>query len=154
MEATEKEKKATGDTLKNMAIMLALGIAIVSLVYAKSFEYRPVSCTTFSRALNTAYQPSASRMIMVSTSVSISSNLSLSGGQSGTINLQLSPDNVTYTTIETATNNNLGTLTIGLNTTQTQVTDLIATVPPGYWYKFVSTGTSTFAINPTQETQM
>ena|ERR1700743_1780656 len=153
MEPTKEELKNLRKTAFSLfGICLAICITIC-FVFAK-IEYKPISCTTFSRALNTAYQPSGSRMILVSTSVSISSTLSLSGGQSGTITLQLSPDNITYTTIETATNNNLGTLTIGLNTTQTQVVDLIASVPAGYYYKFVSTGTSTFAINPTQETSL
>lgn len=142
----------------NILAVFAFSIGIC-FIFSKSepklvFEYRPIVVSTPTRALNTAYEPSTSRFTSVSCSVSITSTLSLSGGQSGTITLQTSPDGTTYTTMATATNNNTGSLTIGLNTSQAQAGCLVATVPPTYFYKIVSSGTSTFSLLQVQETQL
>lgn len=163
MKATSKDNAITLDALKNILTILSLCIAVASFVFAAStkaetpFEYRPIVVTDYTRALNTAYQVSSSRYTIVAGSNTISSSLSLSGGQSGTITLQVSKDNgVTdpYTAKQTSTNNNTGALTLGLSTVQAQAGELSYTLQPGYWYKFVSSGTSTFAILPVQETNL
>ena len=152
---TDFENKVTNNALLKITTLLSMCIATCALVCAtKAPEYRPIVVTSVTRALNTPYQPSTSRFTLVSISTTITSTLSLTGGQSGTVTLQISPDGVTYTTIETSTNNNTGTLTIGLNTSQAQSGDMSAVIPPNYYYKFVSTGTSTFSILTGQETQL
>jgi hypothetical protein len=154
MEATTKEHQLSKDTLKNMVIVFLFGI-IISFLGFKVVEkpsYSPIVITAPVRSLNTSYQPNANRNVSVTCSVSITSTLSLAGGQSGTISLQMSPDNITYTTVQTATNNNTGTLTVGLNTSAAQACALTCTVPMGYYYKLATSGSSTFSILQTQET--
>lgn len=164
MKATSKDNAITLDALKNILTILSLCIAVASFVFAASskgdnklYEYRPIIVTDYTRALNTAYQVSSSRYTIVAGSNTISSSLSLSGGQSGTVTLQVSKDNgVTdpYTAKQTSTNNNTGALTLGLSTVQAQAGELSYTLQPGYWYKFVSAGASTFGILPVQETNL
>lgn len=111
------------------------------------------SFTAPSRTLNSAaYQISASRDSLVFYSISISATISLTTGQTGTVNLQMSATSGgTYTTIGTLTNGNTGTLTLGLNLTQTQSAVLSCVVPAGYYVKLVSTGTATNTIVSQQE---
>lgn len=112
-----------------------------------------LSASTPSRALNSAaYQISSTRNSMVMYSIQISATISLVTGQSGTVLLQTSPTSGgTYTTIATLTNGNTGTLTIGLNLTQTQSAVLSGFVPAGYFTKLVSSGTATNSIVSQQE---
>lgn len=151
MKPTTKERLILSDTAKNAVLILLIPLCIISLVFsmasfkAQPVEYRTIMLADFTRTVGTAYQPSTTRDVVVQSSVSIAATLSLSGGQSGTINLQTSPDNITYTTKQHTTNNNLGTLIIGLNTNSVQDTQLGTVVPKGYWYKFVSVGTATMS---------
>lgn len=109
------------------------------------FEYRPIIVTNVVRALNTVYTPSATRVTAVTYPNNISSNLTITGGQSGTIDLQISDaSGANYQSVSSITNNNTGTLIVGIATTSGQGGSLIGFVPPGCSYKFVSTGTSTF----------
>lgn len=152
-----KMESTTAETEKVAQLSIDKNRSETALLLAKKgifFEYRPIVVSSRSVSLNTAYQPSATRFVSVSCSVSITSTLSLSGGQSGTVTLQSSPDNITYTTIATTTNNNTGSLTLGLNTSQGQAGTLTGTISPGYYYKVVSSGTSTFSILQTFETQL
>lgn len=110
----------------------------------KPLEYHTIVLYDFTRTVGTGYQPSIVRDVVIQSSVSIASVLNLTAGQSGTINLQTSPDGVTYTTKQHTTNNNTGSLTLGF-TTQTQDTQLGTVVPKGYWYKFVAVGTATMS---------
>lgn len=98
-----------------------------------------------SRTLNSAFQPSTTHDCIVIYYVQITSSLSLTGGQSGSVELQTSPTNSVYTNTGTNTNNNTGSLTIGLSTAQVQTAGLISYVPAGYYVKLVTSGTSTFA---------
>lgn len=138
------------DTLKRAYIKLG-GIFLIwfamCFCFAKAvqpIEYRTITMVDVSRTVGTGYRPSTTRDCVVQGSVSISSVLNLTAGQSGTVNLQTSPDNVTYTTKQHCTNNNTGALTLGL-TTQVQDTELSTVVPRGYYYKFVAVGTSTMS---------
>lgn len=111
-------------------------------------EYRPIIITDVgTHALNTSYQCSVpSRWNIANYSVSIVASLSISGGQTGTIVLQTSPDNATWTTVCTAVNGNTGTLVIGLNTLNSQTVQMLATVPPNYYYKMVSSGAAAMGV--------
>lgn len=113
--------------------------AMLSVYMRKSI---PVMVT---RTIGTAFQPSTTRMVEGKYTVQIACTISLTTGQSGTIVLQTSPDNITYTTVGTFTNTNTGTLTIGLALTTTNAMQLSAFIPAGYYAKLVSSGTGTFS---------
>lgn len=116
--------------------------------------------TTPTRALDTAFQPSTARDTLGIYSVQIASNLSLSGGQLGSLQLKIADDSGLTTNVVTLTeiaNGNTGTLTIGLNTVQTTGGVLMAMIPAGKYVKLVSvdtTGTPTQSIVRSQEVQM
>lgn len=117
---------------------------IDSLLALKGNSTHTINAVT--RALNTAIQISTTQDVVASYSVQITSTLSLSGGQSGTVFLETcSTSGGTYTVIGQSTNNNTGSLTIGLNTSQVQATTIVGFVPKGYYFKLVTSGTSTFS---------
>jgi len=130
---------------KQVAILYCLTLVIVASLFTFAMrDYSPVmTMTNTTFALNTAYQPSSIKNAFIVCGGSITSTLSLSGGQSGTVLVQTSPDNITYTTIGTMTNNNTGTLTVGLNTSQAQSSAISFMLPRNYYFKLVSSGTST-----------
>lgn len=122
-----------------------LNVTQIFFSFKQPPEYRQPMAQVVTKALNTSYQLSTARDAMVSYSVNITSTLSISGGQSGSINLQTSPNNSTWTTIATATNNNTGTLVIGLNTSNSQSIALTGFVPQGYYVRLSTTGASAFS---------
>lgn len=111
-------------------------------------DYRPVVISDVgSNVLNTSYNCTLSpRWNIVNYSVSINAALTLSGGQTGTVILQSSPDNSTWTTICTAVNGNTGSLTIGLNTLNSQTVQMIGAIQPNYFYRLSSSGTATMSV--------
>jgi len=123
---------------------MGLCLLACAFIFGKSIEYREPLATNTTRALNTDFQIDQGRSAFVCYSVEISSSITITGGQSGTVTLQTSPDNITWTTQDTQTNNNTGTVVIGISTTNTQTAVLTGFVKYGYWVKIVSTGTSTF----------
>lgn len=143
MEATQKEQNTLLTATQKLLCVFAMCFTLVFCSY-KAFEYRTISWASVTRPLNTSWQMGADRNCMIVYSVSITSTLSLSGGQSGTVNLQTSPDNVTWTTVATTTNNNTGTLVIGLNTSAAQTATLSTVVRAGYYVRLQTVGTSTF----------
>jgi len=120
-----------------------------------SVSSRGFSYTT--RAVNTCFQASATRDVMVSYAVDIAATLSLSGGQQGTVFLELFTDSGCTTgtqEVTRATNGNTGTLTIGLNTVQTSTARLSGVVPAGMYLRLRTAndaGTPTFTARPGQE---
>lgn len=95
------------------------------------------------RALNTAFVVSATRRKMVNYTVSLALTLTLT---TGSISLQTSPDNVTYTEISRISNQLVGLITI--------IGQLTAVVPPTYWVKLVTTGTGTSTYITGQESTL
>lgn len=120
---------------------------------SRSFSY-PI------RPLNTCFQPSGTRDTQASYVVEVSASLSLTGGQQGTLYLELFTDNsCTLGTQEVArfTNGNSGALTIGLGLTQVMSGVLTGVVPAGAYVKIRTqnnTGTPTFTARPGQEVQL
>lgn len=103
------------------------------------------SFSTPSRSMDTAYQPSTTRDTFGSWSTTIASNLSLSGGQLGSIQLQYADDSgftTNVVTVSEAQNGNTGTLTIGLNTVQTQGTTVTGIIPTGKYFRLHSVDTT------------
>lgn len=120
----------------------------------------PKSFSSPSRALNTAFQPSAGMDTLGLYSVSIAASLSLTGGQNGSIVLEYADDSGFTTNVKTvaqSTNGNTGSLTIGLNTVQTQGAVLSGIIPASKYARLRTvntTGTPTNASVMAQEVQM
>lgn len=102
------------------------------------------------RTLNSIYQPNASRDILANYSVNIATVLTLSGGQSGTVNLQISPSATFASGVETIgsfTNGNTGTLVVGLTLNQVTTAVLSGEIPAGFYSRLQTvnnTGTPIF----------
>lgn len=112
----------------------------------------PTIIASGARNFNQAYQISSTRPTTISVSVQISCNLSLTGGQAGNVQLQISPNGSTgWLTVAQFTASNTGTLTIGLNTTQISGGQLVfEDLPAGYYWQLVTTnttGTPTYNFN-------
>lgn len=144
------------NTTDQASIIVAIESAINTYATAQSYTLNdgiiwagPMasvrSFSTPSRSLDTAYQPSATRDTFGSWSVAIASNLSLSGGQLGSIQLQTADDSGFTTNVATmaeSQNGNTGALTIGLNTVQTQGTTLTGIIPAGKYFRLHSVDTT------------
>lgn len=103
---------------------------------------------------STGFQVSTTRDSEVHYSIEISTTLSLTGGQTGTVFLEISSDNSTWVEAGRFTNGNTGSLTIGLNLTQIQGGQLSAYVPTSYYVRLRSssvTGSPTFSYRSGQE---
>jgi hypothetical protein len=115
--------------------------------YTPSYSLDTINTT--SRNFNQAYQVSATKYVDITISSSIVCTLSLSGGQSGNIQLQVSPNGTTgWKTWGTLVSSNTGTLTIGLNTSQSSGSPLFAPLAPGEYWRLATTnttGTPTFS---------
>lgn len=110
------------------------------------------------RSLNTIFQISATRDSIVNYCINVSCTLSISGGQTGTVFLEIA-SNAAFTTnvqqIVSLVNGNTGTLTIGLNIVQNYTGTVSGFVPAGYYCRIRSSntsGTPTFSYVSGQET--
>lgn len=119
--------------------------------------FRGRSQSSATRALNTAFQVNTTRDSEVRYSVDISTTVSLSGSQVGTIILEMATNSGFTTgvqTIQQFSNGNSGTLVIGLVLTQLSTACLNGFVPSGNWVRLRSvnnTGTPTFTYQIGQE---
>lgn len=112
----------------------------------------PTTIAAGGRNFNQAYQISFTRPTTISVSVQISCSLSLSGGQAGNVQLQISANGTSgWITVAQLTASNTGTLTIGLNTTQVSGGQLVYEgLPAGYYWRVLTTnttGTPTYTFN-------
>lgn len=111
----------------------------------------PTAIASAGRNFNQAYQISSSVQSHISVSPQLSCNLSLAGGQSGTVILEISANGTSGWIFEgELVGSNTGTLTIGLNTTQLTGTQLSADLPIGYYWRLTTTnvtGTPTYTFN-------
>lgn len=102
------------------------------------------------RTLGTAYKESTTLPCTMIINSQVSCNLSLSGGQAGNLQLQVGPSSTgPWSVAGILSASNVGTLTLGLNTTQASGSQMTAPVPANYWWRLVSTnttGTPTYAI--------
>lgn len=149
MKKSIKEIFYLSEMSKGLIILTLVGIWMVTSM-ATTIEYRQPTAIIVTKAFNTSYQLSPYRDAMVSYSVQIASSLTLSGGQSGTVNLQTSKDNgvsFPFTTVATQINNNTGTLILGISTLNAQAGSLTCFVPAGYYIRLQTIGASTFTWN-------
>lgn len=157
-----KMEKTTAETEKIAELTIQKNNSEARLLLARKGvfvpEYRPIVVSDRTVAAGTAYSPSSSRYTLVSVSASVSCALTISGGTAGNTVLQISPDNITYTTKSEVLNSSTGSLVIGVAITNVNGNTMTCTVPPGYYYKITNTsttGTATFSILTTaQETNL
>jgi hypothetical protein len=116
--------------------------------------------TSATRSLDTCFQIAPTRDVLANYSVEISSSLSLSGGQDGTVFMEIFNDSGCTTGTQEVSrirNGNTGTLTVGLNIVQTNTGNLTGFIPAGKWVKIrtsATTGTPTFTYRSGQETSL
>lgn len=91
------------------------------------------STSTVSRSLNSSFVPSSTRPAFVTYSVEISASLTLTGGQTGTVYLETSPDNSAWTEVARISNGNTGTLAVGIAITQAMTGTLTGFIPTNYY---------------------
>lgn len=109
------------------------------------------------RSLNSAFQPSSTKDSLVSYSVDIACTLSLTGGMTGTVFLEICATSGFSSGVQElgrSVNGNTGTLTIGLNITQNITGTLSGFVPAGYYARIRTantTGAPTFNFRSGQE---
>lgn len=114
------------------------------------------SQSSVTRSLNTVYQISTTNDSLVEYSVDVSCSLSLTGGTTGSIYLEISTTSA-FSTVQQiceSTNGNTGTLTIGLNITQIFTGRMSGYIPAGYYVRIRTsnvTGTPTFTYQLGQE---
>lgn len=112
------------------------------------------------RSLDSCFQIAPTRDVLANYSVEIASSLSLSGGQDGTVFMEIYNDSGCTTGTQEVSrirNGNTGTLTVGLNTVQTSTGNLTGYVPAGKYVKLrtsATTGTPTFTYRSGQEIQL
>lgn len=119
-------------------------------VITNTAQFAPaVDTLSASRPFNTAFLASSTKYVEIRISASISCSLSLTGGTSGTIFLETSPDLVTWTPRGQLNASSTGSLTLGLNTVQISGGQLSALVSPTFFWRARSnnnTGTATFTM--------
>lgn len=109
------------------------------------------------RSLNTCFQVSSINPAFVNYSVDVSATLSVVTGQSGTVSLKKFTNSSCTTgaqIVQQFTNANTGSLTIGLNLTQTITGTLSGFIPAGTYIELVTqnnTGSPTFTYQSSQE---
>lgn len=124
----------------------------------KQFVFPPRSQALASRSLNSIFQVNATRDCLVSYSVSVSTTLSLTTGQFGTIILEMASDSGFTTNVQEIGrmwNNQTGTLTLGLALNQSVAGNVSGYVPAGYYVRMRTVnnvGTPTFSYVSGQET--
>lgn len=109
------------------------------------------------RSLNSCFQISSTRDAMATYAAEISTSISLAGGAQGTIYIRTYTNSSCTTGAQEVTrvsNGQAGSLTVGLNITQTIAFSLSGIIPAGAWVQLVTennTGTPTFTARATQE---
>ena len=156
--------KITGSAFDSMAVPTVAG----GIFYCSDPTQYPIftpmssivpsrSQSSIARTLNTIFQVSAAQWSTVNYSVDISTTVSLSGSQVGTVILEMATNSSFTTGVQTLrqfSNGNSGTLVIGLVLTQLATACLFGTVPPGNYVRIRTvnmTGTPTFTYQAGQE---
>lgn len=113
------------------------------------FVPTPIAAGT--RNFNQAYQLSSTNSSYITVSPQVSCAHSVSGGQSGTVTLEISPNGSTgWIFIGVLVGENTGSLSLGINTVDVTGCQLSTTLPPGYYWRLTTanvTGTPTYTFN-------
>lgn len=105
------------------------GLPVLNSTRQPNMVTRPIGASP------TSFQPSATLDSVVTYTVQIASNISLSGSSLGSVFLEVSQNNSTWTEIARAVNNQSGTLVVGLALNQTLAIPLFGYIPPGYYVR-------------------
>ena len=127
------------------------GITISSGVISQT---TPTYNNAPARAMNTSFRPSTTRPTRVSYTVSIATAISLLNlNSSGTVQLQISQDNTTFTTINSAGITRALAVSISVGLNDTSLLNIAGEIPAGYYCKLTSTvsGGATVAFSSGQE---
>jgi len=106
------------------------------------------------RALTTSFRPSTVRPTRVSYTISIATTLSLLNlNSSGAVALQISPDNSTWTTINSAGINRTLAISISVGLNDTSLLNVAGEIPTGYYCRLLPTtsGGATITFSSGQE---
>lgn len=141
-------KASTSHTHSNATTTTAGFMSSADKTKLDSLPIAP-SHATETRSFNTGFKPSTTRNANVSYSVSISTQVSLAGGQTGEIYLEISENGSTgWFTIAKVSNQNTGSLAIAL-TLQQNLTFCLSGYVPANWTARLRTnnvtGTATYA---------
>jgi len=131
------------------------GIAITGGVISNTYTIPAPAFSTPTRALNTGFQPSATRAALVSYSVTLTTAISLLNlNSSATAFLEISPNNSTWTTINSAGITRTLSVAITLGINETSYYNLQCAVPAGYYVRIrtVTAGGGTATYGSGQET--
>jgi hypothetical protein len=113
------------------------------------FVGTPSTTSTPGRALNTTFQPSATRPVLVMYSCRVVSSLTILGGQIGRIELRSDAASPPTTVRCRMAGGSTGTLAVGLNIQDEVEAVLVYLVPEGHNVRLVTvneTGTPTFSL--------
>lgn len=101
------------------------------------------SQSSITRAINgTGFQASTTRDAMAIYSVQIVATATIGSGGVGSVFLEISPNNSSWTEVGRITNGQVITLAITLNSVQTYSGQLIAYIPAGYYARLRSANTT------------
>lgn len=145
-DVTSDQLKATIIAGTKAALETDSGLTFADSDY--SFLFPVVNNRSFSTpslAVNTSRQPSTSQDTLVNASIDITSTISLTTGQTGKVSLQYADNtgfSINVVTVQSATNGNTGSLTIGLNLSQVYTAALTGIVPAGKYYRLLTTNTT------------
>lgn len=103
------------------------------------------------RSFNTAFIVSSTHDASVVYTIQVVSTLSLTSGQSGTVFLESSPNNSTWSLVTQSGDGNTGLITIGLNTAITVSGMIGGYIPANYYIRLRTTGTGTITYITGQE---
>lgn len=98
------------------------------------------------RSLNTAFIPDVNRTCSVVYTVRIQTSTTIAGGTNGQVDLQISPDNVSYTTVASTSSGIGGGLILGIAITQDIRDSVTAVIAPNTYVKLTTSGTGTITL--------
>lgn len=109
--------------------------------------------TSLSRSLNTNFTPSATNIVNGKYYISFSCSISLTTGQSSTVELRADTNTTPTTARGTIGTGNTGSLTVGLSMVNSSTILVDAWFPPGWNGRLVSNGTCTVtSVSATENT--
>lgn len=151
---TDSTGNAYLDSANNLSELTNTSTARINLGIISTLRTQASS----TRSLNSAFQISTTTDALATYSVQIATTINLTTGQTGTVFLEISPTSTFATGVQELgrfVNGNSGTLTIGLNLTQTMAEPLMGYIPANYWVRLRTAntvGTPTFTYHSGQET--
>lgn len=102
--------------------------------------------------VNTGYRPSTTKATNLSITAVTSVSMTIAGGQAGELSLQISPDNITYTSYTSIPASFTAGLAVAVGAINGGGGQLTAQIPKGWYWKWISSGTGVYFIKNIFET--